>query len=293
MKNASVFFRIFCLISGIALSLGISSEALADSSAKAGSALPVNTKPKALDGVGITEKLGAQISTQSLKFRNEMGEEVPFSNYFQSGRPVVLSLAYYTCPGLCGVVLNGLTESMKGLDWSIGQQYEVVNVSIDAKETSELAQKKKENYLAALGKPDAGKGWHFLTGTEENIQKLTQEVGFGFRWVQDENQYAHGAGVFVLTPEGKLSRILYGIQYRPADLKLSLLEASNGKIGTILDRIILFCYQYDPQLRKYSLGIMRMVQVGAIAVTLFLGLYLGLFWFNEKRNRRNAIQQTS
>ena len=255
----------------------------ADGAAREHAGLPISQKPKALDGVGIIEKLGTAISIDSLKFRNEAGAEVMLSQYFRPGKPVVLSFAYYNCPGLCGVVLNGITESVRGLDWKLGERYELVNVSIDAKETSKIAADKKASYVKNLGRPEAEDGWHFLTGTAENIQRLTQEIGFGFRWVPEENQFAHGAGIFILTPAGKLSRILYGIQYRPSDLKLSLLEASNGKIGTILDRIILFCYQYDPQLRQYSLGITRVVQLGAILTTLLLLSAIAWFWFSERR----------
>ena len=255
MKKESGFFlsfnHTFRLLAGLwisALSLS-SSPVLADSKSDGGSArmavqsgavLPIGQKPSALNEVGITEKLGDTVSINDLKFQNEAGEVVPLASFFQSGKPVVLSLSYYNCPGLCGVVLNALLDSMKGLDWVLGNQYEAVNVSIDHKEGSALALEKKDSYLKALGKPGSEKGWHFLTGTEENIKKLTQEVGFGFKWVPEENQYAHGAAVYVLTPEGKISRILYGIQYKSSDLKLSLLEASNGKIGTILDRLILF-----------------------------------------------------
>lgn len=258
-------------------------------------ALPVNQKPKALEGVGITEKLGAKIPLNEIKFKNEKGEEVVLSQFFTKGHPVVLTMAYSKCPGLCGVVLNALLDSMKGLDWTPGEQYTVVNVSLDPEETVELSNEKKESYVKAFTRPGQeqkiNEGWHFLTGSEANIKRLASEIGFGYKWVEEEAQFAHGAAAFVLTPEGIISRILYGISYRSADLKLSLLEASNGKIGTIVDRIILFCYQYNPQLRKYSLGIMRIVQVGALFTTLFLMIFLGIFWFKEKRKVKEDIRE--
>jgi len=244
---------------------------------------PASEKPKELDGVGITEKLGESVSIQDLVFKNEDGQEVPFSTYFQTKKPVILTLAYYSCPALCGIVLNALTDGMKGMDWTAGNQFQVVNVSIDPRETPELAKEKKENYVRALGKPEAAAGWHFLTGQENQIKTLASQVGFGYRYDENKKEFAHGAGIFVLTPEGKVSRVLYGIQYRPTDLKLALLEASSGKIGTIIDRIVLFCYSYDPQLRKYSMVFTRVLQAGALLTTLVLGLYLFLFWRKQRR----------
>lgn len=244
--------------------------------------LPASELPKELEGVGITEKLGDQVSIQDLVFTNEEGKEVPLASFFQAKKPVILTLAYYNCPALCGLVLNGLNDGMKGMDWTPGNQFQVINVSIDPKETPELAKAKKENYVRALGKPEAAAGWHFLTGSENQIKTLASQVGFGYRYDENKKDYAHGAGIFVLTPEGKVSRVLYGIQYRPTDLKLSLLEASNGKVGTILDRIVLFCYSYDPQLRQYSMVFTRVMQAGSVLMTLVVGLYLFLFWWKQR-----------
>ena len=247
------------------------------------SAVSPNQKPEILTGVGITEKLGAQVSIQSLQFTNEQGNSVQLSEYFQAKKPVLLSLAYYNCPTLCGVVLNAVLDGMKGLDLIPGKDFQVVNVSIDPTEKSDLAAEKKKNFLNALGKDKQGADWHFLVGTENQIKTLASEVGFGYRFDNKEQQYVHGAGVFVLTPEGKLSRILYGIQYKPSDLKLSLLEASNGKIGTIIDRILLFCYRYDPLLKTYSVAITRVLQGMAVLTVLVMAIFLAAFWWPRKQ----------
>lgn len=244
--------------------------------------LPSNQLPENLKGIGITEKLGEQIDL-NLEFTNEQGQKVRLGDYFHSKKPVILSLAYYNCPNLCGIVLNAVLDGLKGLTWEPGKEFEVINVSIDPKETFQLALKKKENMVRALGKPGVGAGWHFLVGAENQIKTLATQIGFGYRWDDKEKQYLHGAGIFVLTPEGKVSRILFGIQYRPSDLKLSLLEAANGKIGTIIDRIVLFCYSYNPQMRQYSVVLTRVMQVAVIVTTVLILGFLSVFWWGQRK----------
>jgi protein SCO1/2 len=164
------------------------------------------------------------------------------------------------------------------MDWIPGREFEIVNVSIDPRETPRLAAEKKAAYLSSYGRPEAGNGWHFLTGTEEQIKKLASQVGFGYRYDKRDQQYAHSAVLFALTPEGKISRYLYGIEYRPKDFRLALLEASSGKIGTVIDRLLLFCYRYDPITRKYSMVITKVLQFSSLVTVLLLGGYLVLFW---------------
>lgn len=266
--NSSILVSL--LVSALFIPSGFASE------------LPSNQLPENLKGLAITEKLGESIDL-NLEFTNEQGQVVKLSQYFQSKKPVLISLAYYNCPNLCGIVLNAVLEGLKGMQWQPGKEFQVINVSIDPTEKSQLALKKKENLIRALGKPEAAAGWHFLVGAENQIKTLASQIGFGYRWDDKEKQYLHGAGIFVLTPEGKISRILYGIQYRPSDLKLSLLEAANGKIGTILDRIVLFCYSYNPQMRQYSIVLTRVMQIAAVVTTvLFLG-FLGLFWWGQRK----------
>jgi protein SCO1/2 len=270
------------LISILTLSFnGLS--AFANPADKAAGAEALAEKGPDLTGVGITEKLGTQIDLNHT-FIDETGKTVRIGDFFASKRPVILSFAYYQCPMLCGVVLNALVDGIRELSWTPGKEFTLINLSFDPKEKFDLAAAKKKNLIEALGKPGAGAGWHFLTGEENQIKSLAGELGFGYRWDEKEKQYAHGAGIFVLTPDGKLSRVIYGIQYRPSDLRLSLLEASNGKIGTIVDRILLFCFSYNPHLRQYSLSVTRVLRVGAVLTMLLLGGFIALSRMREMKS---------
>lgn len=239
--------------------------------------------------MGIQEHLGSAVSVESLDFRDETGKAVRLSEYFKEGRPVLLNLGYYGCPTLCSLVLNGLVKSLQGVDWVPGKQFELVSVSIDPTEGSELAAKKKAAYLESYGKPEAAVGWHFLTGAEAQIKKLAQEVGFGYEYDEKEGQYAHAAVLVVLTPDGKISRYLYGIEYLPKDFRLALLEASSGRIGTVIDRILLFCYRYDPVTRKYSVVLTRVMQTGGASTVVVFGAYLALFWRRQRQRRESEL----
>jgi protein SCO1 len=239
--------------------------------------------PPELQGVGISEHLGSAVTINSLKFKDEKGEDVALQKYFAKGKPVLLTLVYYECPSLCNYLLNGLVESLKRLDWSAGDQFEMVTVSINPREDHQLASHKKASYIKSYGRPSAEQGWHFLTGSEDQIKSLASQVGFGYRYDSKEKQYAHSAAIFILTPEGKVSRYLYGIDYRERDMRLALLEASNGKIGTIVDRFLMFCYRYDPQTRKYSVYLTKIVQTGGAGTVLIFGGYLAVFWRRQRR----------
>ncbi len=250
--------------------------------------------PEALKDVGIVEKLGQGVPLQELHFRDEKGQQVQLSKFFHSGKPVLLNLVYYECPSLCNFILNGLVQSLKPLDWSVGQKFEVIEVSINPRENAELAAAKKQAYLSAYGRSSSPEAtaqidgsWHFLTGEEAQIQKLAEAVGFKYKYDEKEKQYAHTAATFVLTPEGKLSRILYGIEHNEKNLKLALLEASDGRIGTIIDRFLLFCYRYDSEMRRYSLVATRVMQAGGAGTLVVFGAYLAIFW---NRQRRNGVE---
>ncbi|MBI2339621.1 MAG: SCO family protein [Deltaproteobacteria bacterium] len=237
------------------------------------SAFAAESLPVELEGVGITEHPGKSISLD-VPFTDEEGNELPLSTYFDGKRPVILIFAYYECPNLCGLLLNGFSQTLSQMLWTVGDKFQVVTLSIDPKETSDLAGAKKKAYLEKYGRPQAANGWHFLTGQEENIRKIADQAGFGFKYDADQKQFAHGAGIFVLTPDGKISRTLYGIEFNPRDVKLALLEAANGKIGNVVDKLLLFCYHYDPKGRKYALFATSLMKAGGGVTVLALGLFV-------------------
>lgn len=242
--------------------------------------------PKALQEVGIDQKLNHQLPLD-LVFRNENGELVKLGDYFGK-KPVVLSLVYYECPMLCTQVLNGMVSSFKVLSFKAGDEFDVVTVSFDPRETSALASAKKKTYVGYL--PEAKRsaatsGWHFLTGDSENIKQLTEAVGFNYHFDEATNQFAHASAIMIATPEGKLARYFYGIEYAPKDLRLGLVEASQNKIGSPVDRLLLYCYHYDPATGKYGAVVMNMIRLGGIA-TLF-GM-VALFFAMRRRNARQV-----
>jgi protein SCO1/2 len=225
-------------------------------------------RPAALREIGFDQHLGESVPLE-LPFRNEAGETIRLGDYFGK-RPVVLSLNYYACPMLCTVTLNGLASALNIISMSAGKEFEVVTVSFDPQETAALASAKKKSYLERYKRPGAAEGWHFLTGDATSIAALTKAVGFRYVWDAETKQFAHPAGVLVLTPEGKIARYLYGIEYAPRDLRLAVVEASAGRIGTPVDQIILACYQYDPTTGKYGAAIMRMVRAAGVLTVVGL-----------------------
>lgn len=237
--------------------------------------------PLELEAVTIKEHLGQPIDL-TLTFQDETGATVPLQKFFDGKKPVIMTLAYYGCPNLCGMLMNGLTDGLKQLDWITGKQFEYVNVSIDPKETPALAAEKKASYLEKYGRENAANGWHLLVGNEANIKALAQQIGFGYKYDPIEKQYAHASAAYILTPEGKLARYLFGVQFEPRDLRLGLLEASDGKIGNIVDHILLYCYHYDPQSRTYSLFALRLMKVAA-GITLVI--VAGSIWLMQRRKK--------
>ncbi len=238
--------------------------------------------PKALKNVGIDQKLNEQIPLDAV-FKDEQGREVKLGEFFGK-RPVVLSFVYYTCPMLCTQVLNGMLGSFRQVSFNIGEQYEVVTVSFDPRETPELAAAKKQTYVKGYNRAGAEASWHFLTGDAANIKRLTDAAGFRYVWDDQTNQFAHASGIMVLTPEGKLARYFYGIDYPPRDLRLGLVEASQNKIGTPVDALMLYCYHYDPATGKYGAVVMNIVRLaGGVTVVLIVGLLLVL------RRRSGAV----
>ena len=229
--------------------------------------------PKVLKNVGIDQRLNEQIPLDAV-FKDEQGRDVRLGELFK-GKPVVLSLVYYQCPMLCNQVLNGMMGSFRQVAFNIGEQYDVITVSFDPRETPDLAAAKKSTYVKAYNRPGAEASWHFLTGDEANIKRLTEAVGFHYLWDDQTKQFAHASGIMVLTPEGKLARYFYGIDYSPRDLRLGLVEASQNKIGTPVDALMLYCYHYDPATGKYGAIVMNIVKVaGGLTVFLIVGMIL-------------------
>jgi len=249
-------------------------------SAQTASAQVVLDSVAELQGIDVVEHAGDTIPL-NLAFTDDQGKSVSLNDYFHKGKPVILTLSYTNCPMLCTVLLNGLTNGVRELEWRPGAEYQMVNVSIDPLETVELTLQRKKRYLESVGPMQSNGGWAFLVGSEENINTLADAVGFKYYYDEDKKMYAHPAVVFLLTEDGVISRYLYGIQYTPQDLKLSLLEASEGKIGTTIDRIILYCYHYDPEAGGYVVLAGNIMRLGGLVTLVLLAVFLGTYWARE------------
>lgn len=243
---------------------------------------PSTGLPTALRDVRIEQKLDQQLPLD-LDFRDESGQQVKLGQYFGK-KPVVLALVYYDCPMLCTQVLNGMVTSFRVLPFQIGNEFDVVTVSFDPRETNDLAAAKKKvyvNYLPEKMKTGANNGWHFLTGDQESIEKLTDAVGFRYHYDEATKQFAHASAIMVATPQGKLSRYFYGIDYPPRDLRLGLIESSENKIGSPVDQLLLYCYHYDPATGKYGAAVMRVVRVAGVITVLGI---LAMLFLMKARN---------
>ncbi len=240
-----------------------------------------------LQSVGFDQNLDAQVPLD-LTFQDEQGRDVRLAEIF-GDRPIVLTLVYYRCPMLCSQVLNGLVRSLRPLSIEPGKDFDIVTVSIDPEDTPYLASRKKESYIEEYGRPGAAAGWHFLTGEEDQIRRLASTVGFRYTYNPVTKLYAHAAGIVVLTPGGRVSRYLYGVDFPPRDLQFSLLESSTGTIGSPIRKVLLLCYNYDAAAGKYTLSIVRVTQVLGVATVLTLAgaVVLMLLW-ERRRNRRLA-----
>lgn len=241
-------------------------------------------RPREIQEVGLDEKLNTQVDP-NLTFVDETGQTVALKDYFGKGRPVVLNLVYYSCPMLCGMVLQGVVASLKQVPYTAGQEIEVVTISFDPKETAALAAAKKNSIMQDYTRPGADKGWHVLVDKDGNAQKLAEQVGFRFKWDDETKQFAHPSVTMILTPEGRMSRYLPGIDYAQRDMRLALAEASQGKIGTISDRFMLYCYKYDPAARSYVMAATNTMKLGGLLIVLVLGATLLFFWRRELRGQ--------
>ncbi len=245
--------------------------------------------PPELEGVGIDEHLSTRLPLE-LELTDHTGKVVRLGDYFDGQHPVILTLNYYRCPMLCGLMLNGLLDSLKAIDWSAGDQFRVVTVSFDPLETHQLAAIKRDKYLKEYGRPVAASGWEFLTGRKKSIDTLLDATGFRIRWSESQQQWMHTTALILCTPDGRISRYLYGVMFEPKTLRLSLVEASEGKIGTTVDRLLLFCYHYDGA--GYSLAAMNVVRAGGGLTLAVVGGVLVYFWRRERR-RGKAVTTTA
>jgi len=235
---------------------------------------PANVRPPRLENVGIEQRLDSQLPPD-LALRDETGQAVKLGDYF-GRKPLILNLVYYNCTMLCGEALAGLSSAMRLVKFDVGKEFEVVTVSFDPRETPEIAAAKKKDYVKRYGRPGADIGWHFLTGSTESVNALTKAVGFQYQYDPNINQFAHATAIMVLTPQGRISRYFYGVDFPPKDLRMGLVEASQGKIGNPIDAVLLYCYHYDPATGKYGAVIANILRLAAAATILILGGFIFL-----------------
>jgi protein SCO1 len=242
---------------------------------------PASKKPLILEKVGIDQRIGQQLPPD-LPFVDDRGATVRLGDYF-GRRPVVLALAYYECPMLCTQVLNGMTGALKTLSFTAGKDFDVIVVSINPKEGPRQAAEKKAAYIGRYGRPETAGGWHFLTGTDASIHALAGAIGFRYAFDENLQQYAHGAAIYVITPQGVVSRYLLGIEFPPKDLRFALVEASGNKLGTVVDQVLLLCYHYDPTTGKYGTLALRAVRIGGVVTVLAFLTFLFVSLRQERR----------
>jgi protein SCO1 len=237
---------------------------------------PANTRPPRLENVGIEQHLDAQVPPD-LTFRDDTGKAVKLGDYF-GRKPLILNLVYYNCTMLCGEALAGLSSAMRLVKFDLGNEFDVLTVSFDPRETPEMAAAKKKDYVARYGRANAAAGWHFLTGQPDSINALTKVVGFQYQYDAKSNQYAHATAIMVLTPQGRISRYFYGVDFPPKDLRMGLVEASQGKIGNAVDAVLLYCYHYDPETGKYGAIVANILRLAAAVTILTMGIFLFILW---------------
>jgi protein SCO1/2 len=253
--------------------------------------------PPLLQHVDFEQRLQAFIPLD-LVFRDETGRPVSLGDYFSTfsafstgTRPVILTLVYYDCPNLCTLVLNGLLRTLRALSLTVGENFQVLTVSIDPQDTPALAAARRAQYLRAYNRPAAADGWHFLTGSPEAIQTLAQAVGFRYTYDASRDEFAHASGIMVLTPQGQLARYFYGVEYAPRDVRLGLVEAAAQKIGSPMDRLLLLCYHYDPASGTYTPVILRTLRVAGVATILAVGMFMGAMVHRERRRKARPTER--
>jgi protein SCO1/2 len=250
-----------------------------------------HSKPPGLEKVGIDQRLNEQVPL-NLQFKDEQGKAVQLGEYFKAGRPVILNLVYYRCPMLCGEVLNGLSAALKVMKFTPGREFEVVTVSIDPREDSTLAAAKKQTYVKKLGRPEAAQGWHFLTGQKDQIDALADAIGWHYQYDPTTDQYAHAAGIVLVTPTGRLAQYYYGVEYSARDMRLGIVEASQNKIGTLADVVTLYCFHYDPRTGRYGAVITNIVRLAGLITVVVLGSFLIIMFRREGSSRGPSAPAT-
>lgn len=244
--------------------------------------------PQALEEIGIEQKLGEQLPLDT-EFKDEHGNIVKIGDYFNKGKPIVLAFVYYECPMLCNEVLNGLSGTLRGISFDAGKEFDVVALSFDTRENDipELGKNKKAAYMERYGRPGTEDGWHFLTGKQESIDAVAKAAGFNYRWDEQSGQFAHAGGIMVVTPDGRMSKYFYGIDYAAKDLKFGIMESAENKVGDPVDRLLLYCFHYDPATGQYGLAIMRVVRIAAVFTILGMAFFGFVFW-RRGRNKQAA-----
>jgi protein SCO1 len=282
--NPSAAFRTLSAMALVAVAVVCAPSARGD--------LPEDTRPGAtqdvapeLGNVGVDEHLGGSLPKDTI-FRDTSGQMVTLGQYFDGRRPVLLVFAYHSCPMLCSLVLDAVTTSLLGVPWTVGKEFDVVSISIDPRDTPVTASKKRDELAAKYGRGGSTTGWHFLVGDEQNIRRVTNAVGFDYHWDERQQQYAHPAAIYLTTPDAKIARYLYGIAYEPSDVRFGLLEASQGRFISTTEKLLLYCYHYDPQGKKYSLVAMNVMRLGGGITVLLIGGFLGIMFLREKRKRQ-------
>jgi protein SCO1 len=264
--------RNILMVAALAVSATCSAWAQTAPKLQPGDAVP-NQKPSILDQVGLDQRLNSQVPLD-LTFNDENGQAIQLKQYF-GAKPVILIMVYYQCPMLCTQVLNGFAGAMNAVvRFDIGREFDVVTVSIDPRDTPQDAAAAKKKYLERYRRPTAAQGWHFLTGKKDQIDALAQAVGFRYAWDPEIKQYAHASGLMLLTPDGRVAQYYYGIEYVPRDIQLGLIEASKGKIGNMVDEVILYCYHYDPRQGRYGAAIFNVLRLTALATVMVLGGFM-------------------
>ena len=242
--------------------------------------------PAILEEIGVDEKLGEKIPLD-LRFANSEGDSVSIGELMKDGKPVLLNPLYYECPVLCNLVLEAVYKVVNELAWLPGTDYTIISFSIDPEETPAMAASTRDQYLSSLNRPGAEQGWHFLTGQKESISKLTDAVGFRYKYDERTGEYLHLASIMMISPDGTITRYLYGAAFREFDLRNALNEAADGTIGSTLERVMFYCFTYDPSSQSYVPVAMNIMKLGGLATVIFLGIFLSVFWRRERSSSQS------